>query len=65
MALLWAEKELEVDRYCLGEDHPDCRKELEIVGQLRAAVETSNPPDESVTRWFRLQDPSADSCIMM
>jgi len=50
MAILWAEKELEVDHYCLGEDHPDCRKE---------------PLDESVTEWYSFHDPSADSCIMM
>jgi hypothetical protein len=65
MALLWAEKELEVDCYCVGEDHPDYRKELEIVDRLRAAAEISEPFDECVTKWFDLHDPPADSCIMM
>ncbi|KAF7131479.1 hypothetical protein CNMCM5793_004704 [Aspergillus hiratsukae] len=56
MALLWAQKELEVDRYCVGEDHPDFEIELDIVHRLRAAVEGSAPVDEVVTRWFRLHD---------
>ncbi|KAF7592476.1 hypothetical protein BBP40_000211 [Aspergillus hancockii] len=65
MAVLWAEKELEVDRYCIGEDHPDYRKELEMVDRLRAAAETLLPFDESITEWFGLDDPPADSCIIM
>lgn len=65
MALLWAEKELEVDYYCLGEDHPTIQMQIEIVNQLRAAAETSEPLDESVTKWFSLHNSSADSCIMM
>jgi hypothetical protein len=31
MSVLWAEKELEVDRYCIGEDHPDYQKVSEAV----------------------------------
>lgn len=65
MAILWAERELEVDRYCLGEDHPDYRKGFEIIGKLKAAVENSEPLDESVTEWYGFHGPSADSCIMM
>lgn len=65
MAILWAKKELEVDRYCLGKDHPDYRKELKIIGKLRAAVKNSKPLDESVTEWYGFHGPSVDSCIMM
>lgn len=42
MGLLWAEKESEVDRCCLGDDHPACKKELEAVNKLRAVVETTS-----------------------
>ncbi|KAJ5538643.1 TPR domain protein [Penicillium frequentans] len=34
MALLWAEKALEVERYCVGENHPDYQKMLDTVGVL-------------------------------
>jgi hypothetical protein len=53
MALLWAEKELEVDSYCVGEDHPDYATELDIVQKLRKAVENSEPVDASVMEWFK------------
>jgi hypothetical protein len=52
MALLWAEKELEIDGYCIGEDHPDYQKELEAVNQLREAVKSSEPFDQSTIKWF-------------
>lgn len=52
MALLWAEKELEVDQYCVGEDHPDYVRELDVVKRLRAAAESSEPVDECVNEWF-------------
>ena len=55
MALLWAEKELEVDRYCVGEDHPDYAKEVERIIQLRRAVESSEPFDPSKITRFNLQ----------
>lgn len=64
MALLWAQKELDVDRYCVGEDHPDYKKELDILDHLRAAAETS-VFDECITKWFHLYDTPADSWIMM
>lgn len=34
MALLWAEKKLEVDNYCIGIDHPDYRTELDTIAHL-------------------------------
>lgn len=63
MLLLWAEKELEVDQYCIGEDHPDYVKEHDIVERLRAAAEGSEPIDKCVTDWFSLR--SAETCILM
>ena len=65
MALLWAEKELEVDRYCVGEDYPDYRKELEIVDRLRASTGVSGPLDESVSEWFHLHETPAEDCTIM
>ncbi|KAL4868421.1 hypothetical protein BDV12DRAFT_197294 [Aspergillus spectabilis] len=56
MALPWAQKELDVDSYCVGEDHPDYKKELEIVNRLRAGVERSLPVDNVVAEWFIPQD---------
>jgi len=38
MALLWAEKELEVNLYCVGEDHPGYKEMLDLVTNLRAEV---------------------------
>ncbi|KAJ5797553.1 uncharacterized protein N7503_006849 [Penicillium pulvis] len=35
MALLWAEKGLEVELYCVGEDHPDYQQMLDTVGVLQ------------------------------
>ena len=65
MALMWAKKELEVDLYCVGEDHPDSVKEVKVVEGLRAAAEKSVPVDECVTDWFSLQGGSMESCVIM
>ncbi|KAL4779641.1 hypothetical protein BJX76DRAFT_361620 [Aspergillus varians] len=62
MALMLAKKELEVDLYCVGEDHPDYKKGLEVMGLLKAAAEGSEPIPDSVTKWYELQDPH---CIVM
>jgi hypothetical protein len=43
MALLWAEKELEVERYCGGEEHLDYATELDIVQKLSEAVKGPKP----------------------
>jgi len=43
MASLWAEKEVEVDYYCLGKDHPDYPKEVSVLEQLRAAAKSKKP----------------------
>jgi len=43
VALLWAEKEVEIDNYCLGKDHPDYPKEVKVLEQLRAAAKSRKP----------------------
>ncbi len=65
MALLWAARELQLDGYCVGEDHPDYSKELEIVDRLRAAAEGSEPFGEVMTECFDAWGPSWRLCIMM
>jgi hypothetical protein len=40
MALLWTEKEVEVNGYCLGQDHPDSQKEVGVLAQLRSAAKS-------------------------
>jgi hypothetical protein len=35
MALLWAEKGLEIDLYCLGKDHPEYQHMLKAVDVLQ------------------------------
>jgi hypothetical protein len=65
MTLLWAEKELEIDRYCVREDHPGYTKELQIVDRLRTAAGVPEPFDECVSEWFNLHEPPAKECIIM
>ncbi|KFY65024.1 hypothetical protein V496_02871 [Pseudogymnoascus sp. VKM F-4515 (FW-2607)] len=43
MASLRAEKEVEVDYYCLGKDHPDYPKEVRVLEQLRDAAKSKKP----------------------
>jgi hypothetical protein len=42
LALPWAEKELEVDFYCVGIDHPHYAAELNMVEKLREAEKAQN-----------------------
>jgi hypothetical protein len=66
IALLWAEKELEVDAYCVGIDHPDYIKQLQTVAQLKLAAESSQPFDCTTIDWFITQgDLTANECTMM
>lgn len=66
MALLWAEKELEVDGYCIGADHPDYLMELDTVNQLREAAKSSEPFDQSTIKWFDSYDnPLSEPCAAM
>lgn len=46
MALLWAEKELEVDTYRVGRDHPDYKMTFWLVTRLRETYERDTPVDE-------------------
>jgi len=65
LALLWAEKELESDRICVGEDHPDFPEEQEFVQKLKTSVERSEPVDQSVIEWLDSQDSGGESCVVM
>lgn len=65
MALLWGEKMLEIDRYCVGEYHPDYIEKLEVVKQLRLVVENARPIDEVDLEWFCLRGQPTDSCLVM
>jgi hypothetical protein len=38
MAMLWTAKEIEVNSYCLGQDHRDCQKEAGVLEQLQTAA---------------------------
>jgi hypothetical protein len=48
MALLWAEKELELDRVCVGDDHPHIQVERDAIEKLKEAIRDSRPVDVSV-----------------
>jgi hypothetical protein len=66
MTLLWAEKELEVDAYCIGEDHPDYGIERDTIIQLREAAKGLRPFDLSTIKWFDASDNSPEgSCAVM
>jgi len=62
MALLWAEKELEVDAYCIGKDNPEYQMTLETIDQLRNRVNSSEPLDPSTINW--LDPPDAPSTAL-
>jgi hypothetical protein len=51
MAVLWTEKEVEVNSYCLGQDHPDYQKEMAVLSQLRSAAKTKKPFHFTHIRW--------------
>lgn len=40
MAILWIEKEVEINGYCLGQDHPDYKKEMVVLNQLQRAAKS-------------------------
>lgn len=65
MALLWAEKEIELDIYCVGQDHPDYEKEAEMVNLLREAVCASKPVHSSVIEWFNPHPSPEQPCVVM
>jgi len=49
-ALSWTEKEIEVDLYCLGADHPEYRQGFAVLAQMKIALETTKPIDASIAR---------------
>jgi hypothetical protein len=51
MAILWTEKEIEVDEYCLGQNHPDYEKELGVLSQLKVAAKSKRPFHYAQIRW--------------
>jgi hypothetical protein len=62
MTLLWAEKELEIDRYCVGNDHPDVVQQVEIVDRLKAIKGGAGEFDQAIIDWFS-SEASDDACV--
>jgi hypothetical protein len=56
---------LEVDHYCIGEDHPDYKEGLQIVRLLEAATDGVEPVHENVAKWYQLHESPADQCVVM
>jgi hypothetical protein len=65
MALLWAEKELELDRICVGDDHPHIQEERNAIEKLKEAIRDSTPVDPSVTQWFNPEASADSDCTIM
>lgn len=51
-AMLWTEKEVEVNVYCLGDDHPDYQKEASVMNQLRDAAKRKKPFHYTHINWI-------------
>lgn len=64
MALLWAEKELEIDRCCVGEDHPDYINLLDVIERLKEAAHKSRKFDDSVIEWYT-KESVQENCPVM
>jgi hypothetical protein len=56
MAILWTEKELEIDHYCAREDYPDNQHGLQVLATLRAAEKNPELIDQSLVDFFDLED---------
>jgi hypothetical protein len=65
MAFLWAEKELAVDSYYVGEDHPGYTARLDILHRLREGADGLKPVHASVVEWFTIRSSSDDPCATM
>jgi hypothetical protein len=52
MAMLWTAKELEVNSYCLGQEHPDCQKEAGLLEQLQSAAASKKKFHYSQINWI-------------
>jgi hypothetical protein len=65
MAVLWAEKELELDRICVGDDHPHIQVERDAIEKMKEAIRDSKPVDASVTAWFNAEASAVSDCAIM
>ncbi|KAL5370967.1 hypothetical protein DPSP01_014567 [Paraphaeosphaeria sporulosa] len=52
MATYWIRKALEIDHYCMGDDHPKYREELDVAKTLAETAEGSAPLHDSVKRYY-------------
>ncbi|KAL3703364.1 hypothetical protein TMatcc_010553 [Talaromyces marneffei ATCC 18224] len=52
MALLWADKGLEVDRYCVGEDHPEYTTTLEAFTRLQVTLSKVSGFDDQMMKYL-------------
>lgn len=43
MAVLWAKKDIEVDSYCVGSDHPDYLRKVGVLKELERAAKSIKP----------------------
>jgi hypothetical protein len=48
IALLWAEKESELNQVCIRANHPHIQVERDVIKKLKEAIQHSRPVDESV-----------------
>jgi len=65
MAFMWARKELEVDKYCVGHDHPDYAQQLAIINWLEKSEDGPEPLHESVIEWYGLANSGKEDCVVM
>ena len=63
MLLSWTEKMLEVDRYCIGEDHPEYKQLQLIAGCMKKAIGASQPIPENAMEYFK--ERQAEECVIM
>ena len=65
MALLWFEKELEIDRCCVGDDHPDVTELVRMMNHLEAAQLGSHEYDQALSDYFARSEPAGTGCMVM
>lgn len=63
MALLWAEKGLEVNRCCVGEDHPEYQTTLEAFTQLKTAWSKVSTFDNLMAAYLKTLGPASNSLV--
>jgi hypothetical protein len=63
MALLWAEKGLEVNRYCVGEDHPEYTTTLEAFTRLQIALSKISAFDDHMASYLKSLGSVSDRLI--